>query len=63
MRAYKCDRCGKLFERYEGQGTGMFYNITTDPCRSGFCLDLCFECNDELQKWISKVESNLESEE
>ena len=31
MKAYKCDRCGKLFERYEGQGTRVFYSITTDP--------------------------------
>ena len=57
MKAYKCDRCGKLFEGYEGQGTRMFYTIITDPCSTGSCLDLCFECNNELREWIRKVES------
>ena len=59
MKAYKCDRCDKLFEEYEGQGTRRFYNITTDPCSSGHCLDLCPKCNDELQKWIRKAESEV----
>ena len=62
MKAYKCDRCGKLFEKYEGQGTRKFYNITTDPCSIGYCLDLCFKCNDELQEWVRKVESEDDEE-
>ena len=53
MRAYKCDRCGKLFEKYEGQGTRMFYSITADICGRGNGLDLCPNCNAELQAWVT----------
>lgn len=53
MRAYKCDRCGKLFEKYKNQGTSEFYNITRDPCSSGDCLDLCPNCNAKLQDWVA----------
>lgn len=52
MRAYKCDRCGKLFEKYDLQGTFSFLNITRNPCMSGNCLDLCPDCNAELQEWV-----------
>lgn len=62
MKAYKCDRCGKLFEKYEGQGTRMFYSITKDPCSTSDYLDLCPKCNDELQKWIRNVESEGDEE-
>ena len=53
MKAYKCDRCGKLFETYKLQGTSNFFNITRNPCMSGNCLDLCPSCNAELQAWVS----------
>ena len=52
MRAYKCDRCGKLFEKYNCQGTANFFSITRNPCMSG-CLDLCPNCNAELQEWVA----------
>ena len=52
MKAYKCDRCGKLFEKYPNQGTNKFLNITTNPFNTGYCLDLCQECNGELQRWF-----------
>lgn len=52
MKAYKCDRCGKLFEKYEGQGTSNFFNITLNPYMSDNCLDLCPDCNVELQAWV-----------
>lgn len=54
MKVYKCDRCGELFEGYEGQGTSVFFNVTTDPCSTGSCLDLCPDCNVELQRWIHR---------
>lgn len=53
MRAYKCDRCEKLFEKYEGQRTSKFFNITRNPSFSGDCLDLCPKCNAELQEWVA----------
>ena len=53
MKAYKCDRCGKLFEKYKNQGTSEFFNITRNPCITGNCLDLCPNCNAELQEWVA----------
>lgn len=53
MRAYKCDRCGKLFEKYKYQGTSEFFHITRNPCMTGNCLDLCPNCNSELQEWVA----------
>ena len=53
MKAYKCDRCGKLFEKYKYQGTSNFFNITLNPCTSGNLLDLCPNCNAELQEWVA----------
>jgi len=53
MKAYKCDRCGKLFEKYKNQGTAEFFNITRTPCIASSCLDLCPNCNAELQKWMA----------
>lgn len=51
--AYKCDRCGKLFEKYKNQGTSDFFNVTRNPNFSNNCLDLCPKCNSELQKWVA----------
>ena len=57
--ADKCDRCGKLFEKYEYQGTSEFFNITRNPCISGNCLNLCPNCNAELQLQMAwKVRKN-----
>ena len=67
MKAYKCDRCGKLFEKYNLQGTSNFFNITRNPCMSGNCLDLCPNCNAELQEWVKhdkeQVDCNHTDEE
>ena len=59
MKAYKCDRCGKLFEKYDGQGTRRFYSITTDLCRTGCYLDLCPNCNAELQAWVANDKAQV----
>lgn len=53
MKAYKCDRCGKLFEPYKYQKTSNFLNITRNPNITGDCLDLCPNCNAELQEWVA----------
>lgn len=53
MKAYKCDRCGKLFEKYKNQGTFDFFNVTRNPKFSDNCLDLCPNCNAELQEWVA----------
>lgn len=49
MQAYKCDRCGELFER------PCYYNIRINvdchPYEDNY-LDLCDKCQFELEKWI-----------
>lgn len=64
MKAYKCDRCGKLFKEYKYQGTSEFFNITSNPNFSSSCLDLCPKCNAELQEWVvnGKEQKPQESE-
>lgn len=66
-KAYKCDRCGKLFEPYKYQKSAEFLNITRNPCMSGDCLDLCPKCNAELQEWVAndkvQVDCNCADEE
>ena len=66
-KAYKCDRCGKLFESYKFQKTSEFFNITRNPNVSGCCLDLCPKCNAELQSWVAndtvQVDCNCTDEE
>lgn len=59
MKAYKCDRCGKLFEKYKGQGTSDFLNITRNPNISNYCLDLCPKCNTELQEWAANDKEQI----
>lgn len=63
MKAYKCDRCGKLFEKYRYQGTSDFFNITHNPYQTGSCLDLCPECNAELQEWVANGKEQTGSED
>lgn len=64
MKAYKCDRCGKLFEGYDYQGTrGVFYGITRHPSLSGNDLDLCPNCNAELQEWVANNKVQVESDD
>lgn len=66
-KAYKCDRCGKLFEKYNFQGTSEFYHVTRNPNFSCDCLDLCPKCNAELQEWVAndtvQVDCNCTDEE
>ena len=64
MRAYKCDRCGQLFENKNLKG--IKFHITTDLCSTGGGLDLCNDCSKELQKWMKtgvKIEADKEDKE
>ena len=61
MKAYKCDRCGMLFEEYRGQGSSEFFNVTRNPKFASDCLDLCPNCNEKLQEWVAN--NNVESED
>lgn len=64
MKAYKCDRCGVLFEDYINRKSREIYNITENPNMTGRCLDLCKTCSDELQEWVGAfIKIKAESEE
>lgn len=50
MKAYKCDRCGLLFEdkvKYQK------YSIANSITRNHY-YDLCFDCSIGLEKWMDK---------
>jgi len=50
-QAYKCDRCGKLYEKY--LTPRRYIEITHDLHPYGIhTLDLCDECQAELLKWL-----------
>ena len=53
MNAYKCDRCGTLFER----DSVPERSIAIKHSPYGFeCLDLCPKCQEELENWIDGVQ-------
>lgn len=55
MEAYKCDRCGKLYElspkqtvmRRNGVNYGVYNSL------NNYHLDLCEKCFYELQEWMT----------
>lgn len=52
MRAYKCDRCGKLYESYNF--TDNAFHIVQKRY-NGTAWDLCFDCHIELQEWMNRI--------
>ena len=57
MKAYKCDRCGKLFE---SKASYQKYLITTISHTA--YSDLCKECQNELDKWMDLFKENINEE-
>lgn len=62
--AKKCDRCGKLYERYSGiqiiQG-GNLYNtvhVANDFVRNSY--DMCPECMTKLKEFLTEMEGENE---
>ena len=54
MKAFKCDRCGNLYEGYTEKVKSFYINrspVTYYP------LDLCPECNKELKDWFEEKEN------
>lgn len=50
MEAYKCDRCGKLFEKPTASILGI--DKRTSVCRDNWePQDLCPECKKSLEEW------------
>lgn len=62
MNAFKCDRCGKLFEDYQERKMEGNYRII--PNKNGFAhsLDLCKDCNSSLQDWANAFKKKEEGE-
>ena len=60
MKAYKCDRCGKLYEYYDGiELVSGGYKFTIFSISNYFGIanedyDLCPECMKSLIKWIKE---------
>lgn len=60
-KALKCDRCGKLYEHYEGirvQDKGVHYvslTLNSDGCW-GRKFDLCPECMTKLVEFMKNEE-------
>lgn len=52
MYIYKCDRCGKIFEKYPEAPRLEIYEIR-DTLASDR-EDLCPECTEDLTKWFNK---------
>ena len=57
MKAYKCDRCGSLYENYSHKRiwiTDIFH-------ATAGIKDLCSECQKKLEKWFFQ-ESEVEDD-
>lgn len=57
MKAYKCDRCGQLFENKASYEKYVIKN----HIYNGF-FDLCEECQNELEEWMDKFNKNINGE-
>ena len=65
--AKKCDRCGKLYEHYP-KGKLIGNNAIRRLCKNEYggiifqdnTIDLCQECMDEFEKFMTKGGSNDE---
>lgn len=54
-KAYKCDRCGKLYEGYKVAPKDMM-QLYAD-CKS---QDLCKECHYDLKSWFLRHNEEVE---
>lgn len=48
MNVYKCDRCGRYFDKFVRKK----YQITTDITSLRAARQLCEKCTDELEEWF-----------
>lgn len=46
---FKCDRCGKLFEKKRNENQNL--DVTINPYDPSNALDLCNDCYTELKNW------------
>ena len=71
MMAFKCDRCGNLYEPYDKIQERMsfnslklvFKNALHEPVRSSVIYDMCPNCMEDLWKFIDNKQSSAVVEE
>ena len=47
--AFKCDRCGKLFEKRRTEERDLY--VVINPYNPNSAFDLCSNCHTELKNW------------
>ena len=56
--AFKCDRCGKLFEKKRNEKRDLY--VVINPYNPNTAFDLCSNCYTELTNWWLKGEKENE---
>lgn len=61
--AYKCDRCGKLYENYNEKivqysGKPMIFTCSTSIAKHDHSADLCKQCFESFMEWWDKPTMN-----
>lgn len=57
-RAYRCDRCGKLYENNDIRRDDLVLTTLLN-CSNHKLYDLCPDCHQELKDWFDDFESEL----
>lgn len=58
MKACKCDRCGKF---YLPDYQSIFVVDKWNGLNWGHLVDLCYDCQGELEEWLNKKGDTKES--
>lgn len=63
--AKKCDRCGKLYEKYDTyEDNGIIFTCgDNEEGGTGDKIDLCPDCMKELKNWIENPNKICEDKE
>ena len=61
-RAYKCDRCGELYERYD-LGIEDLVITPLKNTHNSVYYDLCKSCRKELTDWFNENKKESEVDE
>ena len=64
--AFKCDRCGKFYQKYGDKVSYKIGKIVEKDIEPGYCprykeLDLCLDCRASLAEWCESVKEESEN--